>query len=84
MKSPKTPTATRNMVIRPHDNYLHGEAKNLHHFIFAITLPYLSSFESLFIHIYPNKFEKNYIKINHFRRVSLYCLVKCIADIHVL
>jgi len=37
-------------------NKLHCEAKKLHHFIFVITLSYLSLFEQLLVYIYPNKF----------------------------
>jgi len=36
--------------------HIHCEAKKLHHFIFAITLSYLSLFEQLLVYIYPNKF----------------------------
>ena len=34
--------------------------KKLHHFVFAITLSYLSLFEYLLVHIYRNIFETNW------------------------
>ena len=43
-----------------HTNYFYTvRHKKLHHFVFAITLSYLSLFEYLLVHIYRDKFGTN-------------------------